>query len=98
MERGNPTLVGSCRRCFACATDVRRLVRKVAGMKARRIFGLALVIVAIGVAIALHSSADSTVKPGDVNDSRIDADIATGTNWLVNGRTLDSKHFSPSKP
>src|SRR5437899_979352 len=65
------------------------------GMNTRRVLGLALVIVAIGIAIALRSSADSTVKPGDVNESRIMADAATGINWLVNGRTNDSKHFSP---
>ena len=66
-------------------------------MNTRRVLGLALVIVAIGIAIALRSSADSTVKPGDVNESRIMADAATGINWLVNGRTNDSKHFSPLK-
>src|SRR5882672_2965135 len=66
-------------------------------MKIRRILGLTLVIVAIGVAIVLRSSADSAAKPGDVNDARITADAATGNNWLVNGRTHDSKHFSPLK-
>ncbi len=69
-------------------------------MQTRRILGLTLVILATAVAIALHfshSSADVTVKPGDVNDARIAADLATGTNWLVNGRTNDSKHFSPLK-
>src|SRR5256884_3314831 len=66
-------------------------------MKTRRILGLTVVIVAIGVAIALHSSADSTAKPGDVNEARIMSDAATGNNWLVNGRTNDSKHFSPLK-
>jgi quinohemoprotein ethanol dehydrogenase len=64
-------------------------------MNARRIFGLALVIAAIGIAAVLHSSADSTTKPGNVNEARIEADAATGINWLVNGRTNDSKHFSP---
>src|SRR5258707_1269224 len=67
------------------------------GMNTRRILGLTLVIVAIGVAIVLRSSADSTAKPGDVNEARILSDAATGNNWMVNGRTNDSKHFSPLK-
>jgi len=66
-------------------------------MDTRRILGVILVIVAVGVAIALRSSADSTVKPGDVNEARILSDAATGNNWLVNGRTNDSRHFSPLK-
>src|SRR5713101_8368684 len=98
MAPGNPTPVrirtgevSPARRMFG------NLFERWPGMNARRIFGLAVVIVAIGVAIALHSSADGTVKPGDVTDSRIEADAATGANWLVNGRTNDSKHFSPLK-
>ena len=66
-------------------------------MNTRRILGLALVLVAIGVAVVFRSAADSTAKPGDVNEARIMADAATGNNWLVNGRTNDSKHFSPLK-
>ena len=66
-------------------------------MNTRRILGLALVVVAIGVAVALRSSADSTAKPGDVNEARVLSDAASGINWLVNGRTNDSKHFSPLK-
>ena len=69
-------------------------------MQARRSLGLILVILAIGFAIALHfspSSAKIAVKPADVNAERIAADTLTGTNWLVNGRTNDSRHFSPLK-
>src|SRR2546430_377837 len=70
-------------------------------MQARRILGLTLVLVAIGAALALHFSPSSAAppvpKPGDVNDERIAADAVTGANWLVNGRTNDSKHFSPLK-
>src|SRR5437667_6553930 len=70
-------------------------------MQARRILGLSLVLLAIGVALALHfsqsSAAPAPVKPGDVNDERLAADAVTGVNWLVNGRTNDSKHFSPLK-
>src|SRR5438445_4784389 len=69
-------------------------------MQARRILGLTVVILAMGAALALHFSQSSAAlpgKPGDVNDERIAADAATGVNWLVNGRTNDSKHFSPLK-
>jgi quinohemoprotein ethanol dehydrogenase len=67
-------------------------------MKAGRIVVSAMVVLAIAiaaVAIALRSSADNTVKPGDVSDARVAADAVTGNNWLLNGRTNDSKHFSP---
>src|SRR6266852_7404994 len=67
------------------------------GMNTRRILGLALVVVAIGVAMVLRSSADNAVKRGDVNEARVMSDAATGNNWMVNGRTNDSKHFSPLK-
>jgi quinohemoprotein ethanol dehydrogenase len=70
-------------------------------MDARRILGLTLVLLAIGAAVALHfspsSAAPAVTKPGDVNEERIAADAVTGVNWLVNGRTNDSKHFSPLK-
>ena len=85
----------------AILAAVRRTFRgsfeRRSGMKTRRILGLTLVIAAAGVAIALRSSADSTAKPGDVNEARVVSDAATGNNWLVNGRTNDSKHFSPLK-
>src|SRR2546428_4279579 len=69
-------------------------------MKAQRILVTSVVALAIAsaaVVIVVRSSTDATVKPGDVNESRIMADAATGINWLVNGRTNDSKHFSPLK-
>jgi quinohemoprotein ethanol dehydrogenase len=64
-------------------------------MRGGPIFGLILVAQTLSIGIALHSSADHTSKPGDVNESRLMADAATGMNWLVNGRTNDSEHFSP---
>ena len=64
-------------------------------MNAQRILGVILVVAAIGVAIVFHSSANDTVRPGDVNEARVAADAVTGNNWLLNGRTNDSKHFSP---
>ena len=69
-------------------------------MQTQRIFGLALVALAVIAAVALYfspTSAKTAVKPADVNAERIAADALTGTNWLVNGRTNDSKHFSPLK-
>src|SRR5262245_44588165 len=70
-------------------------------MDVRRCLGLTLALLAIGAAVALHfspSSASPAVsKPGDVSEERIAADAVTGVNWLVNGRTNDSKHFSPLK-
>ena len=54
-------------------------------MNTRLILGLILVIAAIGVAIALRSSADNKAKPGDVNEARVMSDAATGSNWLLNG-------------
>ena len=45
-------------------------------MKTRRILGLSLVIVTIGAALVFHSSADSTAKPGDVNEARILAAVS----------------------
>src|SRR2546429_9633285 len=64
-------------------------------MNARRILGVVLVVVAIGIAIVLRSSVDSAAKPGDVNEARVLSDAATGNNWLLNGRTFDAGHFSP---
>ncbi|HTD85995.1 MAG TPA: PQQ-binding-like beta-propeller repeat protein, partial [Candidatus Binatia bacterium] len=64
-------------------------------MNARRILGVVLVVVAIGVAIVLHSSVGSAAKPGDVHEARVLSDAATGNNWLLNGRTFDAGHFSP---
>src|SRR5206468_4142908 len=64
-------------------------------MNPRLILGLILVIAAIGVAIALRSSADNKAKPGDVNETRVMSDAAIGSNWLLNGRTFYASHFSP---
>jgi len=47
--------------------------------------------------IALHLSAGSPAKPGDVTEARVIADAADGHNWLLNGRTFDEQHFSPLK-
>jgi quinohemoprotein ethanol dehydrogenase len=64
-------------------------------MLARSVVSLGLTVVAIGLAVGARYVSDTSTKPGNVNDVRISAENETGTNWLVNGRTNDSKHFSP---
>lgn len=66
-------------------------------MRSGRIFFLSFAVLTLAVRVALHSSANNTTKPADVNEARVAADASTGVNWLVNGRTNDSKHFSPLK-
>jgi quinohemoprotein ethanol dehydrogenase len=39
--------------------------------------------------------ANTSAKPGDVNESRIAADATSGNDWLLNGRTANAQHFSP---
>jgi quinohemoprotein ethanol dehydrogenase len=59
-----------------------------------RILGLAAIGLALAIAIELHSSADGS-KAGKVTEARVKSEAADGTNWLLNGRTFDEKHFSP---
>src|SRR6202171_2141508 len=68
----------------ACAMNIRTII-------------LVTLCFAIAMGIALHSSAGSPAKPGDVTESRVTADTADGNNWLLNGRTFDEQHFSPLK-
>ncbi len=63
-------------------------------MNSRRLLPLALTVFALGLFAVLHSNGDNT-KAGDVTEARVAADASTGTNWLLNGRTFDGKHFSP---
>jgi quinohemoprotein ethanol dehydrogenase len=61
-------------------------------------FGLALCAMAV-LAGACHeaakNSANASAKPGDVTEARVAASANDGSNWLLNGRTFDEKHFSP---
>jgi quinohemoprotein ethanol dehydrogenase len=59
-----------------------------------RILGLAAIGFALAIAIELHSSADGS-KAGNVTEARVKSEAADGTNWLLNGRAFDEKHFSP---
>src|SRR5580692_2108144 len=65
------------------------------GMKTWRVCVLMLAGLAMGTAIALHTSADNPAKAGDVTEGRVTSEMAAANNWLLNGRTFDSKHFSP---
>jgi quinohemoprotein ethanol dehydrogenase len=56
--------------------------------------GLSLVVAMFWIS---HTFADSPAKAGNVNEARVAADVAEGTDWLLNGRTFDSAHFSPLK-
>ncbi len=66
-------------------------------MKTWQILALTAVCLVIAMNMALHSSADSPAKAGDVSEARVIADAAEGKNWLLNGRTFDEQHFSPLK-
>ena len=44
-----------------------------------------------------HTSADNSGKTGNVTESRVVAEAADGTNWLLNGRNFEAQHFSPLK-
>lgn len=66
-------------------------------MKSWQILALSTACFAAVVTIALSSSADSPAKAGNVNDARAVSETAAGNNWLLNGRTFDSQHFSPLK-
>src|SRR5881392_2588220 len=64
-------------------------------MNSPKLISLVLAVCAASLAVALHSFAGDSPKPGDVTETRVAADASTGANWLLNGRTFDGKHFSP---
>jgi quinohemoprotein ethanol dehydrogenase len=66
-------------------------------MRKWQVLGLTALCLAIGMTVAVHSSADNQTKAGDVNETRVTAEAANGDNWLLNGRTSDEQHFSPLK-
>ena len=71
--------------------------KKVHAMKTWQVLGLTALCLALGMIIAVHSSADDQTKIGDVNEARAISEGAEGDNWLLNGRTFDEQHFSPLK-
>jgi quinohemoprotein ethanol dehydrogenase len=58
---------------------------------------LSLASIAVATVFNQHISADNPPKTANVNEARVAADVGEGTNWLLNGRTFDSAHFSPLK-
>src|ERR1017187_4305223 len=66
-------------------------------MRTWQVLGLTALCLALGTTIAVHSSADSPTKIGDVSETRAMSEAADGSNWLLNGRTFDEQHFSPLK-
>ena len=46
---------------------------------------------------ANHGAADDAPKAGKVTEARVASETSEGTNWLINGRTFESQHFSPLK-
>jgi quinohemoprotein ethanol dehydrogenase len=69
-------------------------LRKVSPWK---VLGLTLASIALASVFNPHISADNPPKAANVNEARVAADAAEGANWLLNGRTFDSAHFSPLK-
>ena len=65
-------------------------------MNARAI-AVAAIVMAAGLWVGVLLSAQTPSKPGQVTDSRVQAEASAGTNWLVGGRTFDEQHFSPLK-
>ncbi|HTT20391.1 MAG TPA: PQQ-binding-like beta-propeller repeat protein [Candidatus Sulfotelmatobacter sp.] len=60
------------------------------------IFSITTLCLAAAMVVISSTLADSPAKVGNVNAARVAAD-ADGVNWLLNGRTFDSGHFSPLK-
>jgi len=67
--------------------------------QALRLNILGLIVLCLGTAMILisHTSADNSGKAGNVTQSRVVAEAADGTNWLLNGRNFEAQHFSPLK-
>jgi quinohemoprotein ethanol dehydrogenase len=64
-------------------------------MKAFRICTPTAACFVVVIVMALHSSAGRPAKQADVNEARVMAESADGSDWLLNGRTFDEQHFSP---
>lgn len=67
--------------------------------QALRLNILGLIVLCLGTAMILISrtSADNSGKAGNVTQSRVVAEAADGSNWLLNGRNFEAQHFSPLK-
>src|SRR6202047_2832445 len=58
---------------------------------------LASAMILISRTAANHGAADDAPKAGKVTEARVASETSEGTNWLINGRTFESQHFSPLK-
>ena len=61
-----------------------------------RISAQIIVCLAAAMVVISPTLADGPARIGNVNEARVTADT-DGANWLLNGRTFDSSHFSPLK-
>ena len=66
-------------------------------MNHQRILVLALVLLVLAGALWFYHPAGAVKRPAYVTGARVSADAGTGFNWMINGRTHDSTHFSPLK-
>jgi quinohemoprotein ethanol dehydrogenase len=68
-------------------------------MRTWQVLGLSVVCLALGMTLAIRSSADNRTEDlaGNVNETRVNWDASRGNDWLLNGRTFDEQHFSPLK-
>jgi len=64
-------------------------------MQTKNIILVGLTLFSFAEAMKSGSFADIGKKPAEVNDARVSADASVGANWMINGRTHDSTHFSP---
>ena len=61
-----------------------------------RIFSTITLSLAAAMIVITSTLADNPVKVANVSAERAAADV-DGANWMLNGRTFDSGHFSPLK-
>jgi quinohemoprotein ethanol dehydrogenase len=61
-----------------------------------RIFSTITLSLAAAMIVITSTLADNPVKVANVSAERVAADV-DGANWMLNGRTFDSGHFSPLK-
>ena len=58
---------------------------------------LASAMILISRTSANNGAADDAPQAGKVTGARVASETSEGTNWLINGRTFESQHFSPLK-
>jgi glucose dehydrogenase len=66
-------------------------------MRTKNMILLGLTLFSFASLMKSGSFADIDEKPAEVTDARVRGDASIGANWMINGRTHDSAHFSPLK-